>query len=250
MVLDSSALEDAAGVRDGVIVRAVTHALLVSGVGLVVLTGAPSVGADGMTDLVGPYLRARDDRVVGEVVGRASKDGARPAAPPIPLEGVSVMLLPYSPSLDSELDDIKEHQRDKLKLYMAAGADIDALRSAYETDLVWVGGGEFVRGEVSNAQGLVKFGDIPAGEWVLLAWREEVRSGKAPKLRGQETRGFRDIPVSVGHSLVTYWRMRIRVTSGETTTVDLNDRNVWMAAVHEHLQMMQGSGNSPTRRRR
>jgi len=44
--------------------------------------------------------------------------------------------------------------------------------------------------------------------------------------------------------------MRISVTSGETTSVDLNDRNVWIAAVHEHLQMMQGSGNSPTRRRR
>ena len=160
------------------------------------------------------------------------------------------MLLPYSVSVESELDDIKEHLRDRLKNYMGAAADIDAVRSAYETDLLWVGGGELVLGEVSNVQGVVKFGDVPAGEWVLLAWREEVRPGKAPKLRGQETRGFRDIPVSVGHSVVTYWRMRIRVTSGETTSVDLNDRNVWMAAVHEHLQMMQGSGNSPTRRRR
>src|SRR5262245_46004153 len=170
-----------------------------------------------MTDLVAPYLRARDDRVVGEVVGRASRDGARPTAPPIPLEGVSVMLLPYSPSVESEFDDIKEHLRDSLKHYMGAAADIDAVRSAYETDLLWVGGGELVRGEVSNAQGLVKFGDVPAGAWVLLAWREELRSGKAPKLRAQETRGFRDIPVSVGHSVVTYWWMRVRVTSSETT---------------------------------
>jgi hypothetical protein len=231
-------------------VRAVTHALLASGVGLMALTGAASVGADGMTDMVTPYLRARDDRVVGEVVGRASRDAVRPTAPPIPLEGVSVMLLPYAPSVESELDDIKEHQRDSLKHYMGASADIDAVRSAYESDLVWVGGGELVRGEVSNAQGLVKFEGVPAGEWVLLAWREEARPGKAPKLRAQETRGFRDIPVSLGHSVVTYWWMRIRVTSGETTSVDLNDRNVWIAAVHEHLQMMQGSGNPPTRRRR
>ena len=97
---------------------------------------------------------------------------------------------------------------------------------------------------------MVQFVGVPAGEWVLLAWREEARPGKAPKLRAQETKGFRDIPVSLGHSVVTYWWMRISVTSGDTTSVDLNDRNVWIAAVHEHLQMMQGSGNSPTRRRR
>ena len=160
------------------------------------------------------------------------------------------MLLPYSPSVESEFDDIKEHLRDSLKHYMGASADVDAVRRAYESDLVWVGGGELVRGEVSNAQGLVTFQGVPAGEWVLLAWREEAHAVKPPKLRAQETRGFRDIPVSVGHSVVTYWWMRIRVTSGETTTVEFNDRNLWMTAVHEHVQMMQGGTNSPTRRRR
>src|SRR5215831_8115934 len=214
------------------------------------LFAAASAGADGMADLVAPYLRARDDRVVGEVVGRAYRDAARPTAPVIPLEGVSVMLLPYSPSVESEIDDIKEHLRDSLKHYMGAAANIDAARDNYESDLVWVGGGELVRGEVSNAQGLVTFAAVPAGEWVLLAWREEVRPGKPPKLRAQETRGFRDIPVSVGHSVVTYWWMRIRVTSGETTTVEFNDRNVWVAAIHEHFQMMHGGTNSPARRRR
>src|SRR5262250_3192413 len=134
-------------------VQPVAHALLASGVGLMVLIGAASVGADGMTDLVTPYLRARDDHVVGEVVGRAYRDAARPTAPAVPLEGVSVMLLPYSPSVESEFDDIKDHLRDSLKHYMGASGDIDAARSAYESDLIWVGGGELVRGEVSNAQG-------------------------------------------------------------------------------------------------
>jgi len=231
-------------------VQPVAHALLASGVGLMVLIGAASVGADGVTDLVTPYLRARDDRVVGEVVGRAYRDAARPTAPVVPLEGVSLMLLPYSPSVESEIDDIKEHLRDSLKHYMGAAADIDAVRDAYESDLVWAGGGEFVRGEVSNAQGVVTFPGVAAGEWVLLAWHEEIRPGKPPKLRAQETRGFRDIPVSVGHSVVTYWWMRIQVTPGETTTVEFNDRNVSIAAIHEHFQMVQGGANSPTRRRR
>ena len=228
----------------------VTRALGASGIALMALIGAASVRADGMTDLVTPYLRARDDHVVGEVVGRAYRDAARPTAPAVPLEGVSVMLLPYSPSVESEFDDIKDHLRDSLKHYMGASGDIDAARSAYESDLIWVGGGELVRGEVSNAQGLVTFAGVPAGEWILLAWHEEGRPGKPPKLRAQETRGFRDIPVSAGHSVVTYWSMRIRVTSGEATTVEFNDRNVWIAAIHEHFQMMQGGTNSPTRRRR
>ena len=230
--------------------RPAAYTLLASGVGLLALISAPAVEADGMTDLVAPYLRARDDRVVGEVVGRAYRDAPRPTAPVIPLEGVSVMLLPYSPSVESELDDIKDHLRDSLRHYMGAAGDIDAARGAYEGNLVWVGGGELVRGEVSNAEGLVTFAGVPVGEWILLAWREEARPGKPPKLRAQETRGFRDIPVSVGHSVVTYWWMRIRVMSGETTTVEFNDRNVWIAAIHEHFQMLQGGANSPTRKRR
>jgi len=233
-----------------VTVQPVARALLAFSVGLMALIGAASVAANGMTDLVTPYLRARDDRVVGEVVGRAYRDAPRPTAPAIPLEGVSVMLLPYSPSVESEIDDIKEHMRDRLKNYMSAAADIDAVRGAYESDLVWAGGGELIRGEVSNAQGLVTFSGVPTGEWVVLAWREEIRPGKPTKVRAQETRGFRDIPVSMGHSVVTYWWTRIRVASGETTAVEFNDRNVWITAIHEHFQMMQGGTNSPTRRRR
>jgi hypothetical protein len=250
VVLDSPALENTAGVGDGVTLRPVGEALLVLGVELMALAGAAPVAADGMADLVAPYLRARDDHVVGEVVVRAYRDATRPSAPPVPLEGVSVMLLPYSAGVESELDEIKEHQRDSLKHYMGAAADVDSLRKAYESDLLWVGGGELIRGEVSNAQGLVKLVGVPVGEWVLLAWREEAHPGKAPKVRPQETKGFRDIPVSVGHSIVTYWWMRVRVRAGETTPVDLNDRNVWIAAVQEHFQLMQGTANPPTRRRR
>jgi len=230
-----------------VLVRSV---LVMLGMGLMVLTDTPPAKADEMAGTVAPYLQARDDHAVGEVVGRAYRDPTRPSLPAIPLDGVSVMLLPYSPRVESELDEIKDHLRDSLKHYMSAAADIDSVRTAYESDLVWVGGGELVRGDVSNAQGLVRLIGVPAGEWVLLAWREEARPGKVPKLRAQETKGFRDIPVSVGHSIVTYWWMRIPVRAGETTSVDLNDRNVRIAAVQEHLQLMQGSSNPPTRRRR
>src|SRR5262249_44850015 len=131
-----------------------------------------------------------------------------------------------------------------------AAADIDLVRSSFESDLVWVGGGELIRGEVSNAEGFVRLVGVPAGEWMLLAWREEVRPGKVPKLRGRETKGFRDIPVSTGHSIVTYWWLRVAVKAGETISVDLNDRNVWVTAVQEHLILLQGGSTQPPRKRR
>jgi hypothetical protein len=214
-------------------------ALLILG-GLLAVGGGPPVSADDMTDLVVPYLRARDDKRVGEVMGHALGDPTHPTAPGVPYEGVSVLLLPYSVGFDSELDDIKAHFRDSLRNYMGAAADVVAARTAYESALLWAGGGELIRVEVSDARGLVRLTDVPAGEWMLLAWREEAHPGKAPKLKLRETKGFRDIPMSAGHSVVSYWWMRLEVRAGETTPVDLNDRNVWMAAVREDLIFMQG----------
>ncbi len=231
--------------------RPITHGLLL--LGLVALVRAQPVPAEDMKELVAPYLRARDDHVVGEVVGRAYGDPTRPSAPAVPHEGVSVLLLPYSVGLESELDGIKEHLRDSLRTYMGAVADVTSARTAYEGALLWAGGGELIRGEVSDGQGLVQLAGVPVGEWLLLAWREEVRPGKALRLRPQETRGFRDIPLSAGHSVVSYWWMRLQVRAGETTSVDFNDRNVWIAAVQERLYLMQGSpsrNTNPDARRR
>ena len=224
-------------------------ALLTLG-GLLALGGGPLVSADDYTDLVAPYLRARDDRRAGEVLGRALRDPTHPNAPAVPYEGVSVLLLPHSVALDVEIDQIKAHFRDSLRNYMGAAADVVAARTAYESALLWAGGGELIRGEVSDARGLVRLTEVPAGEWVLLAWREEAHPGRAPKPRLRETKGFRDIPMSAGHSVVNYWWMRLQVKTGETTGVNLNDRNVWIAAVRENLFLIQGLPARPTGTRR
>ena len=47
--------------------------------------------------------------------------------------------------------------------------------------------------------------------------------------------------MSTGHSVVSYWLMRLQVRAGETTSVNFNDRNVWMTAVREDLHLMQGT---------
>ena len=208
--------------------------------GLLAVSWGLPVRADELADVVAPSTQARNAGKVGVVAGHALGDPAHPTASPVPYEGVSVLLLPYSVEFDSELDDIKAHFRDSLRNYMAAATDVASARAAYESALVWAGGGQLVRGEVTDARGFYRLTDVPSGEWMLLAWREEVRSVKTPKLRLRETKGFRDIPMSSGHSVVTYWWMRLQVTAGETASVDLTDRNVWIAAVREDFMFMQG----------
>jgi len=223
------------------IIRSVSDRLLLLSLGLAVLVGAWPGAAEDMKELIAPYLRARDGHAVGEVAGHAYGDAPRPSAPAVPYAEVSVLLLPYSAGLESELDSVKEHLRDSLENYMRAGADVTSARTAHESALLWAGGGELIRGEVSDRQGLVRLAGLPLGEWLLLAWREEAHQGRASRLRPQETKGFREVPMSTGHSVVSYWMMRLQVRASETTAVDFNDRNVWMTAVREDLHLMQGT---------
>ena len=229
-------------------IRASAAALLLVSVVLSLDVATP-VLADEVTDLVAPYLHALDDHRIGEIAGRALGDPRHPTAPAIPYEGVSVLLLPHSVRFDSELDEIKAHFRDSLGRYMGAAADVESVRDAYESALLWAGGGELIRGEVSDAQGVVRLTGVPAGEWSLLAWREEVLPGKPSRAKLRETKGFREIPMSAGHSVVTYWSTRLQVRAGETTTLEFNDRNVWLSAVRERLFLMEGPPPGAGRRR-
>jgi hypothetical protein len=200
----------------------------------------PIAGPD-VTAFVAPYLRTRDEHAVGKVLGRAQGDPAHPTSPPVPYEGVSVMLLPQFPDFEDEVADIKAHLRDSLKTYMGAPAELSDARTVYERALLAAGGGELIRGEVSDAQGQVRLEGVPAGAWLLLAWREEPHPAKPPKLRPGDAAAFREIPVSAGYTTVTYWFRPLSVRAGETTLVDLNDRNVWLTGIREDIRVIEGT---------
>jgi hypothetical protein len=214
--------------------------------GVAVLAEADPTPTRDLAGLVAPYLRARDDQAVGDIQGHSLGDAARPTAPPVPYDGVSVMLFPRSPDFESQLTAIKAHLRDSLNTYIGATAEVTEARMAYERDLLAVGGGELIRGEVSNAQGDIRLNGVPAGDWVLLAWRDVAHPGKAPKLRGSDTTGFRNVPVEVGYSTITYWFMPLTVKAGESTSVDLNDRNVWLTGIHEDIRTIEGTPKKHT----
>lgn len=198
--------------------------------------GDPAAAQD-LGALAAPYLRARDDRTMGEVAGRAYAEPIRPNSPPVPYDSVSVLLLPYSAGLEAQLETVKAHFRDSLRTVAEATAQITAVRAAYERGLLAAGGGELIRGEVSDAKGQLRFREVPAGEWLLFASRETAwHPGKAAKMKRGDASQFLDVPVPAGRSTVTYWWMRLSVRAGESTAVSLNDRNVWLVGVREDMR--------------
>ena len=100
------------------------------------------------------------------------------------------MLLPYSAALEAELDAVKAGLRDSVDAYARAVTRIETARVDYERALLAAGGGALVRSEITDAQGGARVGDVPAGEWLVLAWREGGHTAKRFKLRDQDAKRY------------------------------------------------------------
>lgn len=205
------------------------HAVLAV-VALVLVTGRGIAAETDLESLVDPYLKARSGQALGMVAAKAYVEPSRANAPPTPQPAVSMVLLPYSPALEAELDAVKAGLRDSVDTYTQAVGRIEAARIDYERALMTVGAGELVRSEVTDAQGAVELTGLPVGDWLLLAWREGGHLSKQHKLRDQDAKRYPDLPTTVVYSIVTYWRFRVTVRKGETAEVALNDRSVWLTA--------------------
>jgi hypothetical protein len=223
-----------------------------SALAVLVATGGASPGAEDRREQVSPYLRALEARAVGEIDGRAFGEPRRPSAPASPYEGVSLLAFPYAADVDAHLDAIKRQQRDSIANYTEAHADVTAVREAYERELLTAGAGELIRGAVSDATGRVRLEGVPAGEWLLLGWREESHAVKAARTPTRDAGHFATAPTVTGYGAVSYWRMRVSLRAGETTEVSLSDRSVWLNAVREELtypdEGVKKSGSSKKRR--
>lgn len=241
MALDARALADAAA-RAGLVKRRTILWL--------VLFLATPAAAQGPGALVAPYLRGLEEHAVGEVEGRAHGEPRRPSDSPVPFDGVSVLLLPYTSEVDAKLDGIKGRLRDSLTSYLEAHADVTMARVDFERELIFAGGGELIRGAVSDSGGALRLVGVPAGEWLLLGWREEEHAVKGARPPSREGPGFRDIPTATGYAAVSYWRMRVSVRAGEVTVVDLSDRSVWLTAVRQELAYRDAAPRKAAPRRR
>jgi hypothetical protein len=210
---------------------------------LLLAVGSGRAGGADLADLVAVYLKASAEQPPGAVSARAFVESLRPTGAPTPRPDVSVVLLPFSPELEAELDAIKAGLRDSVDSYTRAVARVETARVEYERALVVAGGGALVRSEITDAQGSVRLGDLPPGDWLLLAWREGGHLTKRFKLRDQDAKRYPGVPTNVTYSTVTYWRSRIAVLPAQTVEVTMSDRNAWMSAARE-----ESGAPSPARR--
>ncbi|HUM15238.1 MAG TPA: hypothetical protein VL086_06085 [Candidatus Nitrosotalea sp.] len=221
--------------------RGLRRAALIVAAGVAV--AGPGMAAEtDLANLVEPYLKARGGEALGVVTARAYVEPTRVGAAPTPQPPVSMVLLPYSAEFEAELDAVKAGLRNSVDTFTQAVGRIESARVEYERALVTVGAGELVRSEATDAQGLVELTGLPAGDWLLLAWREGAHLSKHYKIRDQDAKRYPDLPTTVTYSMVTYWRARVTVRRGETAEVSMSDRSVWMTAPRQ-----EGGSSKPPR---
>lgn len=186
-----------------------------------------------MPGLIAPYLRARDEGRTGAVTGEAFAEPLRASAATTPRSDVSVMLLPMVPGLDTELSRIRAGLRDSERAYLTAATRLRFAREGYERELAYAGGGELTRGEVTDAAGRFRFTDVPAGQWLLIAWRDVPHAISGQKLAKRALGAFVGNTQIRGHAAVEYWRLAVDVRPGAVSELRLHDRNVWVTVIQE-----------------
>ena len=205
-------------------------------VGLMLAAALAAMAGDATTALA-PYLRARDEGRTDAVSGEAFAEPRRPTGSPSPYGDVSVLLLPYSSDFEAELDRIRLGLRDSSLAYMEAVGRLRDARETYEQELLFAGGGELIRGEVSDAGGRFRFLEVPAGRWLMLAWRNTPHQSSARRIPPRDQGTFVGNAVRTGYVAVEYWRQQLEVRPGEPINLRLNDRNIWATLVREEKTM-------------
>jgi hypothetical protein len=179
------------------------------------------------------YRAAATAGNTGTVTGRAVDEADRRNAPDEPRVGLGVTLVPRSRALLDELGEIKRRIRSEPATYpMSARAVVEA-RRAYERALANAGAGDLVRYVPGSADGTFQLEHVPGGEWILLVEHAVFVSKPGPVQGRQEWATFRKDPQFLGYYAVTFWLEELRVSRGETATVQLTERNAWMTGIEE-----------------
>ncbi len=189
------------------------------------------MAAEGIASAVAAYQEALAAGRVGSLEASALADPAKPAGTPTPVPGVNVAILPWSAEVEARLDAVKASRRTSMQSYLSSVSDVQSVLTAWERDLAANGAKDLVRHATTDAGGSVRFSDVPAGDWLLVAWRSEVtRADRTVKPRRDDAK-FVAGPVSAAHSVISVWRWKLAVVQGETAEAALTDRGVWLSGV-------------------
>src|SRR5262245_17639060 len=198
-----------------------------------------------------PYRAAAASGAMGSVTGHIYEERKRPQAADQPLAGTAVLIVPKSADVLRKLEEIKQTSRNSMDSYRTAGPSIVAIRRAYEKELWESGAVDLVQTATVDADGRFMLGDLPAGEWLLIATHTvKIDKGAEP---GTRTRSNPSTHPSAnpntnankkhsayapgtrltGYQRVTVWLREVTVANGRSENLELSDRSAWFSGVVE-----------------
>jgi hypothetical protein len=157
----------------------------------------------------------------------------RPNVPETPLTDTTLVLLPRSEALLARVAEIKAGARDSLAKYRGA---VTAVRLAHEElaqALVDAAAEELVRRGAVDAAGAGSFDGVPAGDWILIAWRSEFVNAPSGKTSRRDRRMYSLGAPLEGYRAVSVWMRELRLTPERREAIELTDRNVWFSGIEE-----------------
>ena len=195
------------------------------------------------------YRAAAASGAIGSLTGRIYEERKQPQAPDQPLTGTAVMIVPKSDDVLRRLEEIKQTLRNSMDSYRTAGPSIVAIRRAYEKELWDSGAADLVKTATVDADGRFLLGDLPAGEWLLIAThtvkvdkRPDPTTKSNPSSRPSanpttSTQNKRSVYVPgirvTGYQRMTVWLREVTVTNGRSENLELSDRGAWFSGVVE-----------------
>lgn len=197
---------------------------------LVLTAAAPARALD--VDLQA-YDEARRRGEMVTIAGRVYTERRRPNAEDLPMARAVVVALPRSEALVRRLDDLRAHARDSAAAYREAATQMRRARESYEREVWQSGAADLVRSTTVDADGRFTLSDLPAGRWMVWATHSEFLDARSPRYQARDRERYRLPPRLVGYYAERAWLREVDTTPGASTTLELNDRNVWFAGIVE-----------------
>jgi hypothetical protein len=144
-----------------------------------------------------------------------------------------VTLLPRSEAVLARLEQLRERSRESSSAFTGAVPAMRRARDEYERRLWEAGAPDLTTIVVVDAAGAFRLDDVPAGDWMVIAWHSLPVEVPGAKMKSKERSLYRTQPRMRGFQSVTIWLRTVTVGPGDTTTLELTDRNAWFRGVIE-----------------
>ncbi|HET7343266.1 MAG TPA: hypothetical protein VFL90_17495 [Methylomirabilota bacterium] len=203
----------------------------------VLLVAAPAAALDVAVE---PYRQASLAGTVGTVTGRVYAESRTPNGPAQPITGTTVTLLPRSQALVLELERLKEQSRQSSKAFAAAAPAMRRAQDEFERALLTAGAPDLSPRMQVAADGTFRVADVPAGDWLLVAWHSSPADVSVAKSRPRDRQLYQLDKRLTGYQAVIVWLRDLMVSAGQTSTLELTDRNEWFRGVIEERSLDAG----------